>query len=205
MNRSMPELGLLELQRLLIQKRLALPRTMAACDLFDLDTKEQVGVARETLGAWISLLRRLVGRKLGPARIEVCETEDESLVFTIRRPAGPWRQRVEVYDADDHRVGYFKSRLFARGGSLWVYDSWDRLFAEVRGAWAGWTFTFVAPDGRELGAATRPGAGLGRGLAAAAGDYVVAVADELEDQPIAKMLLLAAALAIDMVYDEGKY
>ena len=75
-------------------------------------------------------------------------------------------------------------------------------FAEVKGDWVGWNFRFLGPEKEELGLVTKKWAGLGKELFTSADNYIVSIDDSLEDQPVAKMLLLAAALAIDIVYYE---
>jgi uncharacterized protein YxjI len=196
------EKGMLERQRFLIKEQVAVLKTVDTYDIFNPDTGEQVGVAREVPGSWVTLLRWFISKHLMPTTVEVREIEDESLLFTIRRPVRFWRQQVEVYDADDHLVGFFKSKLFTLGGGFWVYDNRGEQFAEVQGNWIGWNFTFLTPDGRELGIVTKKWAGLGKELFTSADNYIVSIHDDLLNEPIAKMLLLAAALAIDIVYYE---
>jgi len=190
--------GMLELQQFLIKEQVALFRKSSTYDILDAETREQVGVAREEVGGISKILRWVINWQLTPVSINVCESADDSLVFTIRRPVGLWRQRVSVYDADDRLIGYFQNRI-SWGGSFGVYDYHDELFAEINGDWLGRNYMFVTPDGRELGNVKRA-AWPGLGLLMHAGIYIVTIDGDLEDQPIAKMLLLAAALAIDIVY-----
>jgi hypothetical protein len=194
---------MLELQRFLVKEQVAFLKTASTYDIFDPDTREQVGVAREEPGSFVKMLRLFVHKRFMPTRIEVRETEDESLVFTIRRPVSLWRNRVNVYDADDHLMGYFYSKLSPWGHGFWVYDGHNAPFAELKGDWVGWDFVFLTPDGHELGNVSKSWAGLGRELFTSADNYVLSIHDDLEDQPIAKMLLLAAALAVDIVYYEN--
>jgi len=188
---------MLELQRFLVKEQFALFRKSITYDILDAETREQVGVAREELGGLARMLRWVIKRRFASVSIEVFESTDESLVFTIHRPAGFGQQRVNVYDADDRLMGYFQNRI-SWGGSFGVYDYHNDLFAEIKGDWLARNFAFETPDGRELGNVKRAWPGLG--LLTHAGIYVVTIDDDLEDQPIAKMLLLAAALAIDIVY-----
>jgi uncharacterized protein YxjI len=194
---------MLELQRFFIKEQVAFLRSTSTYDIFDPDTREQVGVAREQPGSFARILRWFVSKRLTATSIEVYETEDESLVFTIHRPMSLWQERVNVYDADHRLMGYFLSKVLSWGRGFWVYDHEGLPFAELKGDWVGWNFVFVTPEGQELGAVTKSWAGLGRELFTSADNYVVSIHEELEDQPIAKMLLLAAALAVDLVYYEN--
>jgi len=143
-----------------------------------------------------------IANKLMPTKVEVREHPEGALVFVIKKPVGFFRSTVEVYDAQGGKVGFFQSKLLSIGGGFWVYDKDDKQFAEVKGKWTGWEFTFVTPEGTELGRVTKKWAGALKELFTSADNYVVSVSENLANQPFAKMLLLAAALAIDIVYYE---
>ena len=193
---------MLELQNFLIKEQVALLKTTDTYDIFDPETGAQVGVAREVPGTFVSIMRVFISKKLMPTKVEVREHPEEALVFTIRKPVTFFRSIVEVYDAQDVKLGYFQSKLLTLGGGFWVYDHDGKQFAEVKGKWTGWEFTFATPEGAELGRVTKKWAGALKELFTSADNYVVSVSDSLANQPIAKMLLLAAALAIDIVYNE---
>jgi uncharacterized protein YxjI len=197
--------AVLELQDFLVKEQVAMFKTTDTYDIFDPRTGQQVGVAREVPGRFVTLMRWLVSKKLMPTRIEVREHPEEALVFTIRKPVSLFRQHIEVYDAQDEPIGHFVSKIFSLGGGFHVYDHNDKPFAELQGKWTGWEFTFRTPEGHEMGRVTKKWAGMLKELFTSADNYVVSIADDLADQPIAKMLLLAATLAIDIVYyEEGK-
>jgi len=197
---SRPEVGLLELQRLLIQERAAGREALAVYDIFDPKTQEQVGVARERSGSLRKFLRRFLGKRLLTTKLEVRETEDESLVFTVHRTFGWWRPRIDVYDADDHLMGYGQNRASCGHGGYRIYDRRNLLFAEMKGALQGGNGCFLAPDGRQLGTVTRQWIEPRAEARVPASHYLVSISDELAEQPLAKMLLLGAALAIHMVH-----
>ncbi len=193
---------MLELQRYLIKEHVAFLKTVDSYDIFDPDTQAKVGTARELVSGWIQFLRFLVHKSLMPTRIEVREIDENSLVFTIRRPVRIFRSRVNVFDADDELVGYFESKVLSWTAGFWVYDKNGNRFAEVKGDWKAWNFRFLTPDGGELGIVTKKWAGLGKELFTTADNYLVSITDDLSANPIAKMLLLAAALAADIVFKE---
>jgi uncharacterized protein YxjI len=108
---------------------------------------------------------------------------------------------VEVLNADGELIGYFKSKIFTIGGGFHVYDKDDNHFAEVKGNIIGFNYRIRTPDKEvELGHVTKKWGGVGRELFTSADTYMVDIADQLRDQPVAKMLTLATALAIDMIF-----
>jgi hypothetical protein len=189
---------MLELQRFLIKDKASSPKTVA---VMDLDTRVQVGVARQ-IPAWFARwVAAFIGKQFLPITVEARETEDESLVFTIRGSAGWWHRRIEVFDADERLVGWCTCSLSSRAPNPRLYDGLGQWFAEVRGEWKKGHFAFVNPDSREVGIVTREWSGPGKEQLTSAGDYALAFHDELINQPLAKMLLLATALALGTVYD----
>src|SRR5206468_552171 len=149
------ELGLLELQRFLIKDEPSPRQHAATYAILDPSTQEQAGIARAQFGPLARLLRGFVRRTFLPTRLEVYETEDESLVFTVRRMVGWWGQRVEIYDADDQAMGFGEQRLLSGGSGFCFYDRRGLPFAKLDGEFRELQFRFVSRDGRELGVVTR--------------------------------------------------
>ena len=204
MNPSPWDTEMLDQQHFLIKKQIASLKTADAYDIFNPKTGKQVGQAREVVSRLVKVLRLFISKKMMPLTIEVREHPEESLVFYLRKPVGFVWETVDVFDAEGHQLGYCKCKLLALGSGFWVYDKNGKQFAEVKGNWTGWEFRFLTPDGHELGTISKKWSGLLQELFTSADNYVVSIAQDLAEQPIAKMLLLAAALAIDAVYYEGR-
>lgn len=194
---------MLEAKSYLIKEHVGFFKLLDVYDIFDPETGQQIGTAREEPGSLIKNLRLILSKKLMPTWVNVRKHPGEEIVFTIHKPFAFFRAHVNVHDSTGKRLGYFKSKVLSIGGGFWVYDDQDKLFAEIKGKWHGWEFKFVTPDGVELGSVTKKWAGLGKELFTSADNYVVTVSKSLASQPVAKMLLLGAALAIDVVFKEG--
>lgn len=183
------------------------PKVLSATHRYDIknaQTGEILGEAIETIGPLAQVLRWVISKKLLATTIEVREKPDDSLLFTIHRGAYPFRSRVEVRDANQHLVGYFHSRFFTLSGGFTVYDEADRPLAQVRGRLQGLHYKFLSVDGQvELGEVSKSIGGVGsvaREMLFSADNYFLTIHADFADQPLAKMLLLAAALAIDIIY-----
>ena len=163
-----------------------------------------VGSARETIGGFTQAMRWIISKHLMPTTVEVREKPDDSLVFTLRRGWYIFRSRIEVRDAMGQLVGFFKSKFFTISGGFHVYDKDGKYFAHVKGRMFGFNYRFLTEDGKvELGSvAKRIGGvgGLAREVFFSADNYFLEVNPELAEQPMAKMLLLAATLAVDLIY-----
>jgi uncharacterized protein YxjI len=189
----------LEADKFMVKEQVKFFKSHQTYDVFDYDTQEHLGTAEETIGGLVKALRWVIDKKLMPTTVEVRD-HDGALVFSIRRGGFFFRARVEVLNADGELIGYFKSKLFSLGGGFWVYDKTDKQFAEVKGNFIGFKYRILTPDGAELGKVSKEWGGAAKELFTSADTYMVDVADDLTDQPVAKMLVLAAALAIDIIF-----
>lgn len=165
------------------------------------ETGELVGTAVENIGGLTQVLRWVVSKQLLPTTVEVREKPDDALVFTISRGLYLFRSRVEVRDAQGELIGYFKSKFFTISGGFHVYDKDGKYFANVKGKMFGFNFRFLTEDGAvELGQVSKKWRGLGTEIFFSADNYFLTLNPDLADQPLAKMLLLAATLAVDIIY-----
>jgi uncharacterized protein YxjI len=146
----------------------------------------------------------MVGKHLFSTTIEVCEKPDDSLVFTLHREWHIFKARVEVRDSLGQLVGYLKSKFFRIRNGFEIHGRDGKVFAQVKGRIFECDYHFLSTDGKvEL-------ARVARKIGAVAGEatfsdesYYLDVNPDLADQPLAKMLLLAAALAVDIIYKPG--
>jgi uncharacterized protein YxjI len=91
--------------------------------------------------------------------------------------------------------------VFSFGGGFHVYDKNDKHFAEVKGNFIGFDYKVLTPDrGFQMGHVTKKWGGALKEIFTSADTYLIEVSEELEEQPIAKMLVLSAALAVDMIF-----
>lgn len=187
-------------RRFLVREQVKILATHQTYDIFDAETSQQIGVAEENLSSIVSLLRWFVSKHLMPTTVEVRD-QCGMIQFTISRGWYIFRSRVEVNDPNGELVGYFKSKLISWGGGFYVYDRNDKQFAEVKGNIFRFNYKLVSADGStELGFVSKKWENLAREFLTSADTYLVEAAEELQDQPFAKILVLSAALAIDLIF-----
>jgi uncharacterized protein YxjI len=195
---------MLECNSFAIQEHKKILSSVQSYDIKNGETGDLVGSAREDIGFFTKTLRWVVSKQFLPTKVEVREKPDDSLLFTLRRGWYLFRSRVEVRDAQDALVGYFKSKFFTISGGFHVYDKDDKYFARVKGRLLGFDYRFLTEDDKvELGQVSKViggAAGLARELFFSADHYYLKINPELAEQPMAKMLLLAATLAVDLIY-----
>lgn len=189
-----------------IREHVGLLKLSDTYDILDPETQAQLGVAREKPGTLVLILRMLIAKQMLPTKVFVysgADYEDESkLLFSIQRGVTFFRSRVNVHDQHGTVVGWFKSKAFSIGGAFYVFDASDNELAFVKGDWKGWNFSFLDKAKNEIGAITKKWAGIGKELFTSADNYVISLKGA--SSPANARLLLAAGLAVDIIYKEGR-
>lgn len=189
---------LLDRKTVFVREHVGLLKLSGAYDLLDPETGQPIGIAQEKLSGWIKLLRLLVKKHQLPTRVEVATAEGRPPVLVLTRGFTFLRAKVNVLDGAGTPLGYLQAKLFSLGGGFHVFSADGQKFAEVKGDWKGWNFRLLDVAGGEMGIVTKKWAGLGRELFTTADQYVI----EVKESGSGNALLLAAALAIDMVFKE---
>lgn len=193
----------LNINTYLVKQHAGLFKRMAAYDIFDASNNQQVGAAKEEPSTLVSILRFFLNKQSLPTRVVFYEKDNDQPLFSIYRPFSFFRSKVQVLDAEGQVIGSFKSKLMSLGGGFWVYDAEEQQLAEVKGDWKGWSFKFLTSDGQELGSVGKKWAGLAKELFTSADNYVIALNDAAKTKKNSNLLLLAAGLAIDIIYNEA--
>lgn len=185
-----------------VKERVALLKLVDTYDLLDPETQQNIGIAKEDPSGFIKFLRFLVNKSMLPTHVSIFEREGQPAVLTIQRGFTLLRSKVLVKRGDGQLIGYFKSKLFSLGGGFFVFDNADQQVAEVKGDWKGWNFKLIAKNGVEIGTVTKKWAGLGKELLTSADNYIISLNDVAQGNEDIAGLLLAAGLAIDIVFKE---
>lgn len=180
---------MVECERFLLLKRPPQAPFALHYDILDASTQKQLGIARAKPNKLAPLLGRLGESRFLPMKLEAHETEDEPLVFIVRRSAGFLRGQARIADADDHRLG----RLLVRGttalGGFWILDRQNYLFVTGEFVEERSAYVMRTTAGAELAS-----------WRLLAGEYLIEFDASLQEQPLAKILLLGSALALDMIF-----
>ncbi|RPH47511.1 MAG: oxidoreductase [Planctomycetota bacterium] len=193
----------LDLREFIVKEHVGVLKLADTFDIFDAQTQAKVGLAKETPGGLIHFLRFLINKQMLPNQVTVRQGDENGpVLFTIDKPFSFFRSKVVIHDASGQALGYFKSKFFSLGGGFWVHDMKDQTVAEIKGDWKGWNFKFLNPQGGEIGLVTKKWGGLAKELFTSADTYAVSIAEAGSEDRTTRILLIAAALAIDIVYKE---
>ena len=194
---------LLDRQQFFVKERVAMLKLTDTYDILDVETQQRIGIAKEEPSAWSKYARLVVNKILLPTTVNIYEDENEPPVLTLWKK-GLMRPGVFVSDNEGRVLGMFKSKFFSLGGGFQVYDPGGVHVAEVKGDWKGWNFRLLDVNGQELGLVTKKWAGLGKELFTSADNYIISLSDASGSNPTMAGLLLAAGLAIDIIFKERK-
>lgn len=195
---------LLDKRQFLVKERVAFAKLTDVYDIFDAESGQQIGSARDEPTPLAKYLRIVLNKGMLPTTINVYEQEGAPPMLTLRKGASFLRPRVTVVDHENVELGSFRAKLFSMGGGFHVFDMSGQQVADVKGDWKGWNFKFLGSDGRELGVVTKKWAGAAKELFTSADNYVIAIHEDGTRNPRTPALLLAAGLAIDLVFKEKK-
>ena len=189
-------------RQFMVKERVGFMKLVDTYDIFDLTSSAQLGIAKETVGPMIKVLRLLINKRLLPTSFEVRAGDGGPALLTIKRGVGFLRTPVQVLDQTGRQIGTFQSKVFSLGGGFDVFDASGKKLAEIKGDWKGWNFAVRGPSGEEIGTVTKKWAGIGKELFTTADNYVIALNDGAPRNPEWTAILLAAGLAVDAVYKE---
>lgn len=194
---------LLDRKTYVVKERVAFAKLTDVYDIFDADGGQRLAVAKEEPAAWAKWLRLLINKQLMPTTVNVYENELGEPLLTIHRGVALLRQKVQV-TMRNQSLGSFRAKLFSLGGGFLIFGPQGEPIGEVKGDWKGWNFQLLGAQGEELGRVTKKWAGLGKELFTSADNYAIALSDAAAARKDVAALLLAAGLAIDVVFKERK-
>ena len=170
-------------------------------DIYDPGTEAVIMECREDrLGILTKILRFTDFKRMTPFDIQI-RTPEGHQVIRVKRGISLFLSKVQVLDENDRVIGMFKQKFFSLGGAFTVLDANETSVCQLQGKWTGWDFKFL--DGEtELAHVTKKWAGIGKELFTSADNYVLEISDSVPTDNVARQLILATVMCIDMVLKE---
>lgn len=170
-------------------------------DIYDPETGGIVMECREErLGGFTKLFRFTKYKRMTPFDIDI-RTPDGQPILRVKRGVSLFLSKVDVLDENDRVIGGFKQKFFAIGGAFTVLDADENAICQLKGKWTGWNFRFLAGES-ELAHVTKKWAGIGKEFFTSADNYVLEISEAVPADNVARQLILAAVMCIDMVLKE---
>jgi len=161
-----------------------------------------IGGIYQKLTAGQKLLRLLFNKGMLPFMLEI---QDEAGVVqaTVKRGWTFWMSSIDILDHQGQGIGKIKQQFRLLKSRFRIYDTQEQLVAEINGDWTAWDFVISNAQGQPIGAIAKKWAGMAKEFFSTADKYNVGISPELNN-PQQKVIILAAAITIDMVLKESK-
>jgi uncharacterized protein YxjI len=170
-------------------------------DILNPETNELLMECREpNLGFFTKMFRFSKYKRSTPFNVEINDNLGKR-VCRIKRGVSLWRSSVEVYDENDTLIGKFRQRLLTLGGKFDLNDPNGQLLFTLEGKWSNFDYTFKRGE-EKLGMITKKWMGIGKELFTSADNYIVNIEPIIASNDTNRILILASAICIDMVYYE---
>jgi len=186
----------------LIKEHVSFLKLVDKYDIIDAETGTVVAYAKENVSGFKKYARLLLKKHFLPTSIEIKSATNNKLLYRMEKPLAFLRVTVNLFDAEDNALGYYKSRIFSLGGRFDVFKPDNSPVAEIKGSWTGWDFQFTDMNGKEIGKITKKWAGIGKELFTNADNYIISLNPSLQGNLDFAALLIMAGLAIDIVFKE---
>ncbi len=123
------------------------------------------------------------------------------LLARVRRGVVLLRSKVRVENGDGALLGTFRQRLFSLGGAFTVLDDENKEVCALKGKWSGFDYRLVAGD-VEFAHISKEWGGLAKEMFTTADTYAIRINAAVPKGSPVRLLVLAAAVCIDMVLKE---
>jgi len=192
---------LLKTNLFFVKEHLGLFKASSNYVIYDPESKQLLFQCREIDLNIVSKLLRFTGfKRCTPFDIQIT-TENSERVLKLKKGISLFLSRVSVYDENEKKVGYLKQRLFPLGNNFDVFDVNDTLICSLNGSLFAWDFKFVRNQ-EAIGAVTKKWAGIGKELFTTADNYILEINSSVAKDDLARLMMVASVLCIDMVIKE---
>ncbi|MCH2174988.1 MAG: RNAase [Lentisphaeria bacterium] len=154
----------------------------------------------EKLGIFTKILRFTDYKRMTPFDVIIRDQQGNQLI-RVSRGISIFLSKVEVFDENDQYIGGFKQKFFSIGGKFTVLDAQENPVCVLKGKWTGWDFRFMAGD-NELAHVSKKWSGVGKELFTSADNYALEISKSVPEGSVARKLIVAAVMCIDMVLKE---
>jgi len=197
-------MSLLETNEIIVREHFGVSRARNSYDILDAKSGEKLGEAiEEASGLAMTFLKLTHWDSVVPFDIHFIEKET-GLMLRIHRPWTFGRSKIKVYDNEDSLLGYFVQTLWFGRTKFKIKNARHETIAKVTGNLYGWNFQFVDENENLLASVGKNWSDLKKELLAGTDTYTVKIDSKRvpEGKHALRILVLAAAVCVDMIYKQ---
>lgn len=162
----------------------------------------QIGHIGQKLSAGQKALRLLLNKSMLPFHMRIVDMEGNTLV-NIKRGWTFLMSKIEISDSNDTTLGFIKQKFKLLKPEFSLLDVNDQLIGKITGDWRAWNFDITNNNNESVGTISKKWAGVAKELFTSADKYNVSIHPDYQENNH-KIVLLSAAITIDMVLKEQK-
>ena len=161
----------------------------------------QIGNILQRLSPWGKILRLLVNKKLLGFEFDIVDMDGKQL-SSLKRGFTIWMSKINILDAADNQIGFIKQKFSLLKPKFFIFNKDGQQIATIKGDWKAWNFTITDMNDQEIGRVNKKWAGAMKEIFTTADKYHVVI-NESYAEDVNKVLILSAAIMIDMVLKEN--
>ncbi|MBF0499148.1 MAG: hypothetical protein HQM09_03405 [Candidatus Riflebacteria bacterium] len=162
------------------------------------DGKKVLGKAIEEIKTFDKLKKLFLDRGLIPLHVRLNDENGQTLM-TLDRKGCTWSTPIEVLDAKGNRIGAIRQAWFSLSGKLSLTGPAGESIGTIDAdTCCGKKYTYVDGNGKQVGTITHQWKGYSREWLTTTDDWMVELTEDQTRAP----LLLAGALAVDLLFHE---
>jgi uncharacterized protein YxjI len=163
---------------------------------------ENIGSVNQTLSAGAKALRLLLNKAMLPFKLEIKDSNG-MLVASISRGWTFWMSKIVISSGDDKMIGSVRQKFKLFKPTFTIFNHEERQVAEISGDWKAWNFVINNESNAQIGTISKKWAGAMQEIFTTADKYNVSI-DPSYSNMMNKIIVLSAAITIDMVLKESK-
>lgn len=169
--------------------------------VFD-ETGANIGSIMQKLTVGQKLLRLLINKKMLPFKLEIKDTNGV-LLASISRGWTFFLSKIVLSSGDGKTIGAVTQKFKLFKPTFRIFNHEQKQVAEINGDWKAWKFVIKDESGAQIGTISKKWAGVLQEVFTSADKYHVNI-DPSYANMMNKVVILSAAITIDMVLKESK-
>ena len=163
---------------------------------------ENIGSINQKLTLGQKMLRLLLNKAMLPFRLEIKDSQG-MLLASISRGWTFWMSKIVIASGDEKIIGTVQQKFKLFKPTFKIFNHNGVQVAEITGDWKAWNFVINADMGKQIGTISKKWAGAMKEIFTTADKYLVNL-DPSYTNMMDKIIVLSAAITIDMVMKESK-
>jgi uncharacterized protein YxjI len=161
-----------------------------------------IGSIKQKLTLGQKLLRLALNKAMLPFKLEIKDTNGV-LLASISRGWTFFMSKIVVSSGDSKTIGTVRQKFKIFKPTFRIFNHEEKQIAEIAGDWKAWKFVIKDESGSQIGTISKKWAGVLQEVFTTADKYHVNI-DPSYANMMNKIVILSAAITIDMVLKESK-